>query len=130
MEAINFFYRITNGIRITAQPFYVAEQSQPDLLRYVFVYHIRIENVGDEPARLVWRHWYIHDSAAGESEVEGEGVVGEMPVIAPGGVHEYQSYSVLRSPSGHMEGYYEFVRDDGSRFRADVPRFLLRVHSA
>lgn len=130
MTTNNFFYRITEGIRITAQPFYVAEQSEPDLQRFVFVYNIRIENIGVEPAQLVWRHWFIHDPVAGESEVEGEGVVGEQPMIPPGGVHEYQSYCVLHAPSGHMEGYYELVRPNGGRFRAAIPRFLLRVHSA
>jgi ApaG protein len=130
MEPTNFFYRMTEGIRITAQPFYVAEQSEPVLNRFVFVYQIRIENVGLENARLVWRHWFIHDSVAGPSEVQGEGVVGETPLIPAGGVHEYQSFCVLRGPSGHMDGYYEFVRDDGSRFRADVPRFFLRIRSA
>jgi ApaG protein len=130
MVPTNFFYRITDGIRITAQPYYVAEQSQPELLRFVFAYQIRIENVGEVAAQLVWRHWFIHDRAAGPSEVEGEGVVGETPLIAPGGVHEYQSFCVLHGPSGHMEGYFEFVRPDGSRFRAEVPRFFLRIHAA
>lgn len=125
-----FFYRITEGIRVTVQPFYVAEQSDPLRQRYVFVYRIRIENVGEETAQLRWRHWYIHDPVAGDSEVEGEGVVGETPTLAAGDVHEYQSFCVLRSPSGHMEGFYEFHRPDGSRFRAAVPRFQLRVHSA
>lgn len=127
---MSFFYQITDGIRITVQPFYVAEQSVPEMLRYVFVYHIRIENVGDEPAQLLWRHWYIHDPVAGDSEVEGAGVIGEQPTIPPGGVHEYQSFCVLRSPVGHMEGHYEMTRPDGTRFTAAVPRFLLRVHTA
>lgn len=124
------FHRITEGIRVTVQPFYVAEQSDPLRQRYVFVYRIRIENVGEQAAELRWRHWYIHDPVAGDSEVEGEGVVGETPKLGPGEVHEYQSFCVLRSPSGHMEGFYEFRRPDGTRFRAAVPRFQLRVHSA
>jgi ApaG protein len=121
------FYRITDGIRVTAQPVYLAHHSSPATARYVFAYHIRVENVGGLAARLMWRHWYIHDPVAGDSEVEGEGVIGEQPLITPGGVHEYQSFCVLQAPEGSMEGFYELVRPDGTRFRADIPRFLLRA---
>ena len=125
-----FFYRETDGIRVTAQPYYLAEHSDPADERYVFAYRMRIENVGEHPAKLVWRHWYIHDVAAGDSEVEGEGVVGEQPTIGPGSVHEYQSFCVLEGPEGSMEGYYEFRRPDGQVFRAGIPRFLLRTYQA
>jgi ApaG protein len=121
------FYRMTGDIRVTVRPTYQPEHSDVADARYVFAYHIRIENVGDRAAQLLWRHWDIHDPAAGDSVVEGEGVVGEQPVLAPGDAHEYESYCVLRGPSGHMEGWYEFARTDGSRFRADVPRFILDV---
>jgi ApaG protein len=62
--------------------------------------------------------------------VEGEGVVGEQPVVPPGGVHEYQSFCVLRTPLGYMEGRYFFVRPDGSTFTADIPRFELDAREA
>lgn len=127
---MNFSYQVTDGIRITAQPFFLAEHSQPDEDHFVFVYQIRIENQGDVPARLRWRHWYIHDPVAGDQEVEGEGVVGEQPLLEPGAVYEYESFCILSSPEGHMQGHYEFVRPDGSTFRAGIPRFLLRIHQA
>ena len=122
----NFYYRLTSGIRITVLPVYAPEHSDPDEPRYLFVYHIRIENVGDTTAQLLWRHWYIHDDVAGDSEVEGEGVIGEQPVLAPGDTHEYESFCVLQGPTGWMEGYYEFRRTDGTEFRAEIPRFELR----
>lgn len=122
------FYRMTDGIRITVQPRYDASHSDPSEPRHVFVYHIRIENVGDDTAQLLWRHWDIHDDALiDDTQVEGEGVVGEMPVLAPGAVHEYESFSVLRGTSGWMEGWYEFVRPDGARFKATIPRFELQA---
>jgi len=127
---MNHFYRVTEGIRVSAQPFFLAEQSSAEEGRYVFAYHIRIENQGEREARLVWRHWFIHDPVAGDHEVEGEGVVGEQPSLAPGETYEYQSFCVLEGPEGHMEGYYEFIRPDGTVFRAAVPRFLLRIHAA
>jgi ApaG protein len=122
-----FFYQITEGIRVTVQPSYLPAQSDPSAPRYVFAYRIRIENVSDAPAQLLWRHWFIHDPVGGDSEVEGEGVVGQQPRLAPGGVHEYQSFCVLRGPEGHMEGWYEFVRPGGAVFRVGIPRFALRA---
>jgi ApaG protein len=127
---MTFFYRLTRDIRVTAQPRFAAAHSAPALGRYVFVYRIRIENVGDRAARLLWRHWYIHDPAGGDSEVEGEGVIGETPLLAPGEVHEYESYCVLAGPAGHMQGFYEFQHpDDDERFRVEIPRFELRASS-
>ncbi|MYG19511.1 MAG: ApaG domain, partial [Gemmatimonadales bacterium] len=80
-------------------------------------------NVGTETAQLFWRHWLIHDLVAGDHEVEGEGVVGQSPVLRPGDSHRYNSFCILRGPTGHMEGFYHFRRRDGSVFRAPIPRF-------
>lgn len=124
-----FYHRVTAGIRITVNPVYAPDHSEPAEPRYLFVYHIRIENVSDATVQLLWRHWYIHDDLAGDSEVEGEGVIGQQPVLAPGDLHEYESYCVLSSRTGWMEGYYEFKRTDGTRFRAEIPRFALIANS-
>jgi ApaG protein len=99
-----FFYRLTRGIRITVRPEYLAGQSDPERRRFVFAYHVRIENVGGQSAQLLSRRWRIHDGIGEDIEVEGEGVVGEQPLIGPGKVHEYQSFCVLKSASGYMEG--------------------------
>lgn len=124
-ERLPFHYRITDGIRITVRPSYLRERSNPSLDQYVFVYQIRIENVGGQGAQLLTRRWHIHDDEFGDSVVEGEGVVGEQPHLRPGDVHEYQSFCVLKSPSGWMEGAYRFVRDDTTDFFAAIPRFTL-----
>src|SRR6185295_7783841 len=79
-----FFYRETHGIRITVRPTYLPEQSRPHARHYVFAYYVRIENVGKLPAQLLTRRWRIHDSIGEDSQVEGEGVIGEQPLIAPG----------------------------------------------
>jgi len=104
---------------------YLRDQSEPSQQHYVFAYFVRIENVGLQPAQLMSRRWLIHDSAGEDIEVKGEGVVGEQPVIQPGGVHEYQSFCILKSGEGYMEGHYDFVGADGSEFRAEIPRFIL-----
>jgi ApaG protein len=122
-----FFYRETEGIRITVRPLYLPDQSSPARRHFVFAYFIRIENVSAAAAQLLTRRWLIHDSIGEDTEVEGEGVVGEQPLLEPGTVHEYQSFCVLRSRSGYMEGHYTFVREDGTEFRAAIPRFELEA---
>ncbi len=119
------FYRITHGIRITAKPSWLPDESEPDAGRFVFGYRIRIENTGEDGVQLMSRRWLIHDSVGQDQVVEGAGVVGQQPHIGPGGVHEYNSFCVLTSPSGWMEGSYQFVRDDGTPLEATIPRFLL-----
>ena len=130
VPATAFFYKISHGMRITVRPLYLPSQSSPARRQYVFAYRVRIENVGDLPAKLLTRRWLIHDSIGEDTEVEGEGVVGEQPTIPPGGVHEYQSFCVLKSPAGYMEGQYRFVRSDETRFEAEIPRFQLEADGA
>ena len=125
MAAQPFFHKETNGIRITVRPVYLREQSEPSARHYVFAYFVRIENVGEIPAQLMSRRWLIHDSTGDDTEVEGEGVVGEQPLITPGDVHEYQSFCILKSGQGFMEGHYNFLRPDATTFRAEIPRFIL-----
>lgn len=115
----------TQGIRVRVEPHYSLADSDPADDTFVFSYSIEMANEGADAAQLLFRHWRIHDSAGDDTEVEGEGVVGEQPSLAPGGAHSYRSYCVLRSPVGYMEGYYTFERPDGQRFRVEVPRFQL-----
>ncbi|HEX5581414.1 MAG TPA: Co2+/Mg2+ efflux protein ApaG [Gemmatimonadaceae bacterium] len=122
-----FYYRETLGVRVTVRPRYLPDQSLPDGGRFVFAYFVRIENVGPAQVQLLARRWLIHDSVGEELEVMGDGVIGRQPTLPPGAVHEYSSFCILKSPRGHMEGEYRFVRDDGSEFEAAIPRFELEV---
>ena len=121
-----FYYRQTGPIRITVRPIYLPDESYPDQDRYVFAYFVRIENVGAETMQLRSRRWLITDSIGEETEVTGDGVVGEQPKLQSGAVHEYQSYCVLKSPHGAMEGHYTFTTNAGT-FTAQIPRFELEV---
>lgn len=119
------YEKATEGIRVRVQPRFSLADSDPSDGTFVFSYRVNMANEGDDPAQLLFRHWLIHDAVAGDSLVDGEGVVGEQPLLEPGDAHEYSSYCVLRSPAGYMEGYYTFVRPDGREFRVEVPRFQL-----
>ncbi|MEK9501407.1 Co2+/Mg2+ efflux protein ApaG [Gaopeijia maritima] len=114
---------LPEGISIQVQPRFSLARSDPADRTFVFSYRVDLVNEGEEDARLLFRHWRIHDAVGEDSEVDGEGVVGEQPLLSPGGSHSYSSFCVLRSPIGYMEGYYTFQRPDGRRFRVPVPRF-------
>jgi len=109
---------------------YLRDQSEPSARHYVFAYFVRIENVGNVAAHLMSRRWLIHDSAGEDIEVKGDGVVGEQPLIEPGKVHEYQSFCILKSGEGFMEGHYNFVGPDGASFQAEIPRFILSASAS
>lgn len=121
------FESANDGIRVAVRSRYSLADSEPSEGTFVFAYRVRLDNEGSEPAQLLYRHWQIHDAVGEDREVDGEGVIGQQPLLLPGGRHQYSSYCVLRSPLGHMEGYYTFVRPDGTRFRVGVPRFSLEA---
>lgn len=115
----------TRAIQVTVTPAYQEEQSSPGENRYVWAYHIRIENHGSETVQLLNRYWHITDSLGHVEEVRGPGVVGEQPVLRPGEAYEYTSGCPLSTPSGIMLGSYEMQNADGSQFEVEVPAFSL-----
>lgn len=117
---------ITNGIRISVQPRYQPAYSRPTEDQYVFSYHVVIENQRTDTVQLLYRHWVIINALGEVREVEGEGVIGLQPVLAPGDVHSYDSWCPLASPLGSMEGRYLMMNTKtGEEFYAEVPRFQL-----
>ncbi len=114
-------------IRVNVKSEFVPEQSDPGTERYVFAYHIAITNDGEEPARLLTRHWVITDGEAKVEEVRGDGVVGQQPSIAPGETYEYSSGAILKTPVGSMQGSYGMIDESGARFEAPIPEFALSV---
>lgn len=116
---------ITEGITVRVAVNFLPEQSQIDAGKWFWVYHIRIENGSDQPAKLVTRHWRITDGRGMVNLVEGEGVVGEQPRLLPGQSHDYVSGCPLTTPVGSMTGHYMFRRDDGSLFEVAIPFFPL-----
>jgi ApaG protein len=118
---------LANQIDIDVETHYIEEQSIPEDNRYVFAYTITIRNNGEQPAKLLSRHWIITDGDGNTQEVKGEGVVGEQPHIGPGDYFRYTSGTVLETPVGTMEGSYQMKADDGSEFDAIIPVFTLSL---
>ena len=121
------YHAVTRDIQVTVRPVYLDGQSEVLSKRFVFGYFVRIENHGVEDIQLLRRHWYITDAQGQVQEVEGEGVIGKQPVIAPGEAHEYNSYCVLESFTGHMEGTYTMEKANGERLKVEIPRFDLKA---
>ncbi len=118
--------RVTHSIKISVQSQYQELYSRPEQRQFYFSYHIRIENKGDYTVQLLRRHWFIFDAAGTGSEVEGEGVVCQQPVLKPGEVYEYESACNLNAEIGSMHGTYLFIREaDGKTFEVQIPRFEL-----
>lgn len=116
-----------NQIEVAAEAFYIEEQSEPETDRFVFAYIITINNTGKAPARLTHRHWHITDANGKVEEVHGEGVIGKQPYLKPGESFQYSSGTILKTPVGAMQGYYDMACDDGSHFKATVEPFTLSV---
>jgi len=117
----------TEGITITARPIYLDGQSDFFARKFVFAYFIRIENRRKEKVQLLRRHWYIHDSNGDVKEVEGEGVVGKQPILKAGESHVYNSFCILETFEGFMQGTYQMKRPNGELFEVKIPRFTLRA---
>lgn len=116
---------ITEGLIVRVAVNFLPEQSRIEAGKWFWVYHIRIENETGHTLQLMTRHWRITDSTGRVEMIEGEGVVGEQPVIASGRSHDYVSGCPLTTAQGSMEGYYTFVRDNGQEFTAAIPYFPL-----
>lgn len=117
----------TENITVIVRPLYLDGQSNLLARKFVFAYFIRIQNDGTEQVQLLRRHWFIRNSEGDIKEVEGEGVIGQQPVILPGGAHEYSSYSVLETFEGTMEGTYLMEKPGGEQFSITIPKFILRA---
>jgi len=119
------YSRTTHDIRVTVQPVYLDEQSSPDDQQFVWVYQVRIENLGARTVRLRNRYWSITDARGRTQEVRGPGVVGEQPLLRPGENFEYTSGCPLSTPSGMMVGSYEMESETGERIEVAIPAFSL-----
>ena len=116
---------VTGGVKITALPSPIMEESDPLKGVFAFAYQISIENIGDEAVQLLDRHWHIYAGDVEVGEIVGPGVVGLQPIIEPGKSFEYTSGAVIHEPFGQMYGSYTFKLSSGTVFEAEIPHFPL-----
>ena len=125
MKALFPYAETTREVTVRVAVSYLPEQSEPERGRWFWAYHIRIENDGEQGVQLLSRHWSITDGRGARHSVEGEGVVGEQPMIIPGAAFDYVSGCPLSTPTGAMQGSYRMVGEDGQAFDVAIPRFSL-----
>lgn len=116
---------LTRGVRVSVRARYSEPHSNPGASQWFFLYTIEIANEGDQQVQLLSRHWYITDGTGKVEEVQGPGVVGEQPVLAPGESFTYTSGCPLRTATGSMHGSYQMVTAGGERFDAEIAAFTL-----
>ena len=114
-----------NNIEIEVQVTYLPSQSDISNSQYAYAYTITITNKGCSGAQLRTRRWLIEDETGNVEEVVGEGVIGQQPYLSPGESFEYSSGAVISTETGSMKGSYGMINDDGKRFDADIPEFVL-----
>jgi len=118
---------VTNNVRVEVLSRFSPENSQPLQDTWVFQYTVRITNQGAEPVQLISRHWIITDAFERTEEVQGPGVVGEQPTLAPGQSFKYSSWCPLKTPMGMMHGTYQMVSAGGNRFDIEIAPFALKA---
>lgn len=117
---------ITNGVKVSVLTTFQPEHSNPFHDNFVFSYHIKIQNESDYTVKLLRRHWHIYDANGLVREVEGEGVVGQQPILEPGQCYEYTSGCNLNTSLGKMAGTYQMERIfDGKFFNVIIPDFTM-----
>ncbi len=122
--------QIQRPIIIDVETEYLDEQSDPENKRYVFSYTITISNDDGENVQLLSRYWKITDGDQHVQEVEGEGVIGEQPVIEPGKSYRYTSGTVIATEVGSMAGHYNMRLASGEDFQTPIPAFTLATPNA
>lgn len=118
--------QVTEGVSVTVETYYQPAQSNPLSSEYLFAYKIIIENLGTVPLKLLKRHWHIVDSNGSYREVQGDGVVGQQPIIEPGSNYQYVSAANLRSDIGKMYGTYQMENLYNKKLiTVNIPEFFL-----
>jgi ApaG protein len=116
----------TNGITVSVDVQYLPEHSNPRGQKFIFGYHIRIDNGTPFEVQLLRRYWHITDAHGTVREVDGDGVVGRQPVFKAGESHEYMSFCNIYTEMGKMSGRYEMIRlSDNMPFDVEIPEFQM-----
>lgn len=114
---------LTPNIHIAVEVKHLPTHSSPQ--KQAFQYTITIQNRSDSTWQLLARRWDISDAAGRAFSVEGDGVVGEQPVLAPGASYTYDSFVTIETVPGLMHGYYVMQDAWGARVQVPIPAFRL-----
>lgn len=122
------FTQTTHQVKVSVEVFFQPEFKGQGEYRFQFAYRVTIENKSEHALQLLRRKWNILDSNGELREVEGDGVVGEQPIIDPDTHHQYISGCHLQTEIGQMYGTYSMIRhSDGKKFEVAIPKFNLVV---
>ena len=120
--------KISAGIKVSVEVYYQPDYSNPLNNEYMFAYRITIENNNAFAVKLLTRHWFIFDSNGEHREVEGDGVVGQQPILNAGQQFQYSSGCNLRTEIGKMHGNYTLENlNNKQQFTVNIPAFQMIV---
>ena len=122
---VEMYSKTTNDVTVTVKPYFLDDQSSPQESHFVWAYQVNITNSGSKSIKVSHRNWLIIDANGKVINVQGEGVVGEFPIIEPGQTFEYTSGTPLKTNSGIMQGFYLVSQDNGEKLKIDIPTFSL-----
>ncbi len=121
------YHKTTENILVEVTPFFVPEKSSLKNAYYFFAYRVIIKNLNQFAIQVLNRHWIIKDGQQNQRSINGKGIVGERPTIAPQEEFQYTSFCPLRTPTGNMRGKYEVIDELGHKYWIQVPLFFFRV---
>ncbi len=119
------YSKTTNGITVTVTPYFLDDQSSPQEGHYVWAYQVNIKNSSLKTIKLNHRNWIIIDANGKIINIQGDGVVGEFPILQPGESFEYTSGTPLKTSNGFMQGFYLMSQNNGEQLKIDIPTFSL-----
>ncbi len=124
-EGVLSYTETTNDICISVNPQFLPEESDPLARVYAFAYTVTVENFGSVTVQLLRRHWIVMSGGVQIAEVNGDGVIGEQPILPPEHAFQYTSGSVINDPVGSMHGSYTFKGEGDYLFQVVIPKFDL-----
>ena len=119
------YSKTTSGVTVTVTPYFLDDRSSPQEDHYVWAYQVNIKNASSTTMKLNHRNWVIIDANGKIINVQGEGVVGEFPILQPGESFEYTSGTPLKTSNGIMQGFYIMSQKDGQQLKIEIPTFSL-----
>ncbi|MEZ4875579.1 MAG: Co2+/Mg2+ efflux protein ApaG [Flavobacteriaceae bacterium] len=116
--------QVTHNIKVSVETAFEGSFLTDHKKHYAFSYAVLIENNSQHSVQLKSRFWLIKDALNETETVEGEGVIGEQPILEPGGKHQYNSGCILVSPFGSMQGHYK-MKTPFAEIEVGIPLFKL-----